>query len=73
VVATFLSLGISLAFSAYVNNFGQYNQLYGSIGTLMVILLWIYMNAFVLLLGYDINASLKRVSLNQSEGPAKMP
>jgi membrane protein len=60
VMATFFSLVISVGFSVYVNNFGQYNQLYGSIGTMMVIMLWIYFNALVLLLGYDLNSSIRR-------------
>ena len=67
VVATVSSLAISLGFSTYVNNFGRYNQLYGSIGTMMVIMLWIYFNAFVLLLGYDLNASLKRASIDRDD------
>lgn len=48
----------SLAFAYYVNNFGTYNSLYGSIGTLIVVLLWIYINSLILLLGFDLNASI---------------
>ncbi len=58
-LATILSIVISLGFSFYVNNFGQYNKLYGSIGTLMVLLLWLYFNALVLLIGYELNWSIK--------------
>ncbi|MEA1897953.1 MAG: YihY/virulence factor BrkB family protein [Bacteroidota bacterium] len=59
IVATFLFVVSSLGFSSYVNNFGQYNKLYGSIGTLMVILLWIYFNSISLLIGFELNASIK--------------
>lgn len=56
--ATILSIATSLAFAYYINNFGQYNKLYGSIGTLIVILLWIYFNSIILLLGFELNASI---------------
>jgi membrane protein len=59
IVATVLFIATSLAFSAYVNNFGQYNKLYGSIGTLMVILIWLYLNSVALLVGFELNVSIK--------------
>ena len=58
-IATILFIMTSLGFSAYVNNFGQYNQLYGWIGTLMVILVWLYLNAIALLIGFELNVSIK--------------
>lgn len=58
IIATFLFIVSSLGFSSYINNFGQYNKLYGSIGTLMVILLWIYFNSISLLIGFELNASI---------------
>lgn len=52
-------IGISsYAFAYYVNNFSKYNKLYGSIGTLLVIMLWIYIISLILLLGFDLNASI---------------
>lgn len=57
-LATFLSIATSLGFSYFVNNFAQYNKLYGSIGTLIVILLWIQFNSLALLIGYELNASI---------------
>ncbi|MCH8331638.1 MAG: YihY/virulence factor BrkB family protein, partial [Bacteroidetes bacterium] len=56
--ATVFSIMISLAFTFYVNNFGQYNKLYGSIGTLFVIMLWFYLNAMVLLIGFELNSGI---------------
>jgi membrane protein len=58
-LATFLFILTSLGFSAYVNNFGPYNKLYGWIGTLMVILIWLYLNSIALLIGFELNVSIK--------------
>jgi membrane protein len=58
-LATFLFILTSIGFSAYVNNFGQYNKLYGWIGTLMVILIWLYLNSIALLIGFELNVSIK--------------
>jgi membrane protein len=58
IFATALIIASSSGFSYYVDNFSQYNRLYGSIGTLMVIMLWIYINAFVLIIGFELNMSV---------------
>ena len=58
-IATLLFIITSLGFSSYVNHFGQYNKLYGSIGTLMVILVWLYLNSIALLIGFELNVSIK--------------
>lgn len=58
VMATSLFVLTSVGFGYYVENFATYNKLYGSIGTLMIILLWIYLNAIVLILGYEFNTSI---------------
>ena len=57
-LATGLCIFASIVFSAYVNNFNTYNELYGSIGTIIVIMLWLQLNSFVLLIGYELNASI---------------
>ena len=57
--ATFFIIIATIVFTYYVNNFGNYNKLYGSIGTLIVILMLIYINSLILLLGFDLNASIK--------------
>jgi len=59
IVATILFILTSMGFSAYVNNFGQYNKLYGSIGTLIVVLMWLYLNSIALLMGFELNVSIK--------------
>ena len=63
-LATILALLSSLGFSYFVNNFGQYNKLYGSIGTIMVVLLWLYFNSFALILGFELNASINNARLD---------
>ncbi|MBL4592683.1 MAG: YihY/virulence factor BrkB family protein [Flavobacteriales bacterium] len=57
-LATLLSISLSTGFAYYVNNFDTYNKVYGSIGTLMVIMLWLYFNSLVLLIGFELNASI---------------
>jgi membrane protein len=66
-LATLLFIITSLGFSAYVNNLGQYNKLYGWIGTLMVILLWLYLNSIALLIGFELNVSIKDAIALDSE------
>lgn len=57
-LSTVLSIATFLGFSYYINNFGQYNKLYGSIGTLLVILLLMYLVSMILLIGFELNASI---------------
>ena len=58
-LATFLSIVSSSGFAFYVNNFNSYNKIYGSIGTLIVIMIWLYLNSMILLIGFELNASIK--------------
>ncbi len=58
-VATILFILTSLGFSAYVNNFGLYNRFYGSLGTLLVTMLWLYLNSIAILIGFELNVSIK--------------
>ncbi|MDA3867195.1 MAG: YihY/virulence factor BrkB family protein [Salinivirgaceae bacterium] len=63
--ATLLGILTSLGFSFYIDNFSRYNTLYGSIGTLIILLLWFYINALVLLVGFELNASIANAKKNQ--------
>jgi membrane protein len=58
ILATSLSLLASLGFSLFVTNFGKYNALYGSIGTIMMIMALIYINSIALLIGFELNVSI---------------
>ena len=57
-LATLLSIISSLGFSFYVESFNTYNKVYGSIGTIIVMMLWIQINCFILLVGFELNASI---------------
>lgn len=66
VFTTILFIITSYLFGIYVVRFSQYNELYGSIGTLLVLMLYIWINCFILLLGFELNAlihKLKRKNL----------
>jgi membrane protein len=56
--STLLIILTTFGFNFYVDNFSKYNILYGSIGTLIAVLLWIYFNAISLLIGFELNASI---------------
>ncbi len=57
-LATFLSLLTSVLFSFYVDNFGNYDKVYGSIATIIVVMIWLQINAFILLVGFELNSSI---------------
>ena len=57
-LATLLGLLLTVGFSYYINNFSSYNKLYGSIGTLIIVLVWLRLNASIILIGFELNASI---------------
>ena len=57
-LATLLCLAVSYGFSYYITNFGTYNKIYGSIGVLIALMVWIQLITIVLLVGYEVNASV---------------
>ena len=67
-VATVCMILVTLGFSWFVNNFGNYNKIYGSIGTILVLMLWIFFNSFILLVGFELNASIRTLSYARQEG-----
>ncbi len=58
VLATFLSVITTVGFFFLVNNFINYNKVYGSIGTLIAFMVWLWLNTLVILLGYELNVSI---------------
>lgn len=68
-LATLLTIAITLAFSYWVNRFGTYNKVYGSIGTVMILMLLVYFNSLVLLIGYELNVSIHHLRVMNSEKP----
>jgi len=70
-LAVFLCILTSVGFGIFVNNFARYNKLYGSIGTLIVIMLWIYYNAVILIIGFELNASIDNAHHSRSQAAMK--
>ncbi len=64
ILATFLCIISSLGFRWYINTFGKYSLLYGYIGTVMVLLLWLYVNAMVIIIGFEMNLG---IDINQKK------
>lgn len=58
-IATALWLIGSLLFSWYVNNFGNYNETYGSVAAVIILMLWFNLTTFIILLGAEINSELE--------------
>ena len=61
IIATFLSILSTLGFSAFVNSFGRYNLLYGSIGTIIVLMTLVYINSLIVLIGFEFNVSINSI------------
>jgi membrane protein len=67
VFATLLSILVSYLFSFYITNFGTYNKIYGSIGAMIAMMVWIYMISVILLVGYEVNASIDQAAAQNEE------
>jgi membrane protein len=61
VITTLLFLLTTYFYGVYIDNFSNYNELYGSIGALLILLFYIWINSNLLLLGFELNASLQRL------------
>ena len=73
VLAVIAWLGASVGFGIYVQNFANYNATYGSIGAIIVLLLYFYISAAVLLLGAQLNASIEHASVEgKDEGDKQL-
>ena len=64
-------IATSLGFSYYVNNFGSYNKTYGSIGAVIVLLTWMYLNGFFFLVGGEINSEIEHAAAGGKEAGEK--
>jgi membrane protein len=58
-VATLLWIAASLLFSVYVANFGSYNQTYGALAAVVVLLMWLWISAYIVLLGAELNSEIE--------------
>lgn len=57
-LATILAIITFSGFAFYINNFNAYNKLYGSIGTIIVVMIWMYLNSLIILIGFELNTSI---------------
>jgi membrane protein len=74
VVALVLWLLGSIGFSWYVDNFGKYNQTYGALAAVIILLLWLFLSAFVVLLGAELDAETERqTARDTTTGPPRPP
>jgi membrane protein len=73
VAATILWLLGSLIFRFYVVNFGSYNETYGAVGGVMVLLVWLYISALVVIIGAEMNAEIEHASEHGKAPGEKQP
>ncbi len=66
-VSTIGIIVVSIGFAFFVNNFGTYNKLYGSLGGVMVTLMWIYFNFITMLVGFELNTSISKARKHGQE------
>jgi membrane protein len=67
ILASFLSVISFKLFTIFIENFSNYNKFYGSLGTLIMIIVWINLTALMLLIGFELNASIYAASKNEIE------
>lgn len=72
VLAALLLVAASLAFKVYATNFGDYNATYGSIGAVIILMLWLYIAGLVILLGSEINALIEHYAPEGKEKGEKV-
>ena len=65
-MTTVLFMLTTYLFGIYIDNFSNYNELYGSIGALLIMMLYIWLNSNLLLLGFELNAVLQKLKMNQN-------
>ncbi len=72
IVATAFSLAGSALFAVYAARFGSFNETYGSLSAVVVLLLWLFLTAFAILLGAEINAETEHQTARDStQGPER--
>jgi len=66
-LATTMMILVTFLFSFWVNRFGTYNKVYGSIGTILILMIVIYFNALILLIGFELNVSIYALKEQQAK------
>jgi membrane protein len=65
ILTTVLFITLTYFFAIYVRNFAQYNVLYGSIGTIILVMVWVNLNIILILLGNELNLAIKKVRMDK--------
>lgn len=65
-LASTLIILSTFGFSYYLSNFSTYNKLYGSIGTIIALMLWLYLLALILIFGYEVNVTIQEARLKKT-------
>jgi membrane protein len=73
IFATAAWILVSLLFSLYTANFGNYNETYGTLGAIIVVMLWLYITALVIILGAELNAEIERQTKRDSTRGPEQP
>ena len=68
IIASFLSVVSFKIFTIFIENFSNYNRFYGSLGTVIMIIVWINLTALMLLIGFELNASIYSAAKNSHNG-----
>jgi membrane protein len=68
-----LWIAVSFAFRAYLHFFNSYSRTYGSLGAVMILLMWLYVTGFAFLLGGEINAQIEHAAARRGHPEAKSP
>lgn len=73
VIATLLWIAGSVAFSIYVRNFASYNETYGSLGAVIILLMWFWLSAFIVLLGAELNSEMEHQTAHDTTSGRARP
>ena len=73
VVSTIVWIAGSIAFSIYVRNFGSYNETYGALGGVIILLTWLWLSAFIVLLGGELNSEMEHQTERDTTTGAPRP
>jgi membrane protein len=72
IFATIVWVVASVGFSIYTANFGSYNETYGALGAVVVVMLWLFITTYVIIAGAELNAELERqTALDTTTGPSR--
>ncbi|MDR0363914.1 MAG: YihY/virulence factor BrkB family protein [Bacteroidales bacterium] len=65
IISSFLIMGTTWGFSFFISNFSRYNILYGSLGTILILTLFLYLNSMFILIGFEINMSINSAKVGK--------